>query len=410
MDLFIPEEIKTISSVLNDAGYQCYLVGGAIRNQLLGKKAKDYDLATNAKPEEVMSLFKRVIPTGIKHGTVTILIGSHGFEITTYRIDGKYSDGRRPDKIEFTPSIEEDLLRRDFTINSIAFNIHNDIMLDINRGIEDLNDNVIRAIGIPSKRFDEDALRLVRACRFASQLNFSIDKLTYIAMSKTLGKLKDVSKERISDELVKILSSNHPSIGFRHFYNCGMLEILFPNIYNSCKNDIISFNKALMDMDTIISDKPFIRFSRLLSITPNEKRLDTLKIQKLSNQFINSTLHLLKFIDTDITKIETRYQVRKFIAAVNIIDLQDLKVLWQGMQNIDKVILSSLFEKIELEITQNCAFVIKDLKITGKDLITETELFPGPQLGKVLEGLLEMVLKNPELNTHEQLITLSKDI
>lgn len=410
MELFIPDEIKTISTVLDKSGFQCYLVGGAIRNQLLGKDAKDFDLTTNAKPEEVIRLFKRVIPTGIKHGTVTILIGDYSFEITTYRIDGKYSDGRRPDKIQFTPSIREDLQRRDFTINSIAYNIEDEELLDINQGMDDLEKKIIRAIGIPSKRFDEDALRLVRACRFASQLNFTIEKVTYKAMSNTLGKLKDVSKERISEELIKILDSNHPSIAFEHFYACGMLEILFPTIDEMSKNNYNSFNKALMDLNSIKCKKPYIRFSRLLSITHESTHLKTLKDLKLSNDFINSSLHLLNFINRDISKLSSDYDIRKLISEVGIDYIDDIILIWEGMRDVDSGLLKNISNKISAEIDNKCAFKISDLKITGNDLMSELNLKPGPGIGKLLKQLLSITLEYPGLNSKEKLLNCTKEL
>ncbi len=410
MELFIPDEIKKISTVLDNSGFQCYLVGGAIRNQLLGKDAKDFDLTTNAKPEEVISLFKRVIPTGIKHGTVTILIGDHSFEITTYRIDGKYSDGRRPDKIQFTPSIKEDLLRRDFTINSIAYDIKNEDLLDINQGMDDLEKNIIRAIGIPSKRFDEDALRLVRACRFASQLNFTIEKTTYKAMSNTLGKLKDVSKERISEELIKILDSNHPSIAFEHFHECGMLEILFPTIHDVSNRDYNHFNKALLDINSINCKKPYIRFSRLLSITPESTHLKTLKDLKLSNDFINSSLHLLNFINRDLSKLSSDYDIRKLISEIGIDYIDDINTMWKGMRDVDTDLLNTISKKISVEIDNKCAFKISDLKITGNDLMSELNLKPGPGIGNILKKLLSITLEYPGLNSKEKLLNCAKEL
>lgn len=410
MELFIPKAINEINSVLHNSGFQCYLVGGAIRNQLLGKEAKDYDLTTNAKPKEIMKLFKRVIPTGIKHGTVTILIGDDSFEITTYRIDGKYTDGRRPDKIQFTPSIEEDLLRRDFTINSLAYNVEDGTILDINRGIEDLNNRTIRAIGEPTKRFDEDALRLVRACRFASQLNFVIEIDTYNAMCKTLGKLGDVSKERISDELIKILKSSHPSIAFNHFYNCGMLKILFPTINKSVEKDSFNFKKALMDIDNVNSDHIYIKMARLLSITPDSGYLQILKNLKLSNDFIKNTIHISQFVNLNIDSLSTSYEIRKFISIVGKSYINDIFTLLKAMKAIDKDKLMTLIVNVENEIESGSAFSINDMDITGKDIIRDLKIKPGPQVGKILENLFEYVLKEPQLNTKTQLLEYAHKI
>lgn len=404
MELFIPEEIKTISKTLNNSGYQCYLVGGAIRNQLLGKEAKDFDLTTDAKPETVIKLFRRVIPTGLKHGTVTILIGDNGFEITTYRIDGKYSDGRRPDKIQFTPSIEEDLLRRDFTINSLALNIQTEEILDINNGIYDLNKKTIRAIGKPSKRFDEDALRLVRACRFASQLNFTIESETYQAMSTTLGKLGAVSKERIAEELIKILKSPHPSIAFTHFYNCGMLEILFPELYSLARKDFPLFKESITDCDKIEDDNAFIRFARVLSIVKKEDQECVLKNLKLSNNFIKKTLNLLSFIDSDLNKLKEPYQARLLTSQIGVNSVEDLLKLWSGMKRVDPIQLNRAKETIREQIKNNSPFTIKDLDIDGKLLQNELNLKPGPIVGDILKKCLNYVLEDPKRNKKETLL------
>ncbi|MBN2618366.1 MAG: CCA tRNA nucleotidyltransferase [Spirochaetales bacterium] len=410
MELFIPEEIQKISSTLHNAGYECYLVGGAIRNQLLGKEAKDYDLTTNAEPNIVTKLFKKVIPTGIKHGTVTILMGNSSFEITTYRIDGKYSDGRRPDKIEFTPSIEEDLIRRDFTINSIAYNIQNKEILDINNGIEDLKNRVIRAIGDPRKRFDEDALRLVRACRFASQLNFNIDNLTYNAMSSTLEKLPDVSKERISEELMKILKSDNPSIAFHHFFNCKMLILILPEIGQITLKNPELLTKAIKDMDLMKTDKPYIKFSRLLQITPDNLHYSIMKDLKLSNDFIQKTMHIIKFLNTDISLLNTDYSIRKFISLVGMNYIDDLFIAWDGMEIYKKDSLDFIKKRITHEIELKHPFNIKDLNITGNDLIKNLNITPGPQIGKILEILLESVLESPQNNNKQQLLINAKQI
>ena len=367
-------------------------------------------MTTNAEPQVVINLFKRVIPTGIKHGTVTILMGNHAFEITTYRIDGKYSDGRRPDNIQFTPSIEEDLLRRDFTINSIAYNIKNGSILDINQGIDDLNHRIIRAIGNPAKRFDEDALRLVRACRFASQLNFTIEKETYLSMSMTLSKLDVVSKERISEELIKILTSDHPSIAFNHFYYCGMLKILFPEIYSAASDNIESFVNALKDLDTIDGKKAYIRFARLISITKQSDHYKILKDLKLSNNFIKSTIHILNFINQDLNLLDTPYKLRKFISNVGIENIEDLRNLWIGMANIDRNIINNKIQLIFEELEKNIPLSIKDLKITGNDLVTELGINPGPKLGEILNKLLIKALENPQINNKEKLLKYAKEM
>jgi tRNA nucleotidyltransferase (CCA-adding enzyme) len=190
MQIRITDDLNKIASILHTKGFCCYLVGGAVRNQLLGIEEKDYDLASDAYPEDIIRIFNKVIPTGIKHGTVTILFRGQSYEITTFRVDGKYSDGRRPDSIEFTSNIYEDLKRRDFTINSIAYDILKKKLIDPNNGLNDLKNKIIKAIGNPHERFQEDGLRPLRACRFAAQLNFKIEHETFYAIGKSTDKFR----------------------------------------------------------------------------------------------------------------------------------------------------------------------------------------------------------------------------
>ena len=210
----VPVKIKDFCSVFNKSGFSCYLVGGAVRNFIRGIKPADFDFATDALPDDIINLFKKVIPTGIEHGTVTVLYKGMQFEVTTFRIDGIYSNSRHPDRIEFSSSIYEDLERRDFTINSMAYDPVKDILLDPHDGRKDLKGRIIRAIGDPVKRFSEDGLRVLRGCRFASQLDFEIEENTLSGMREQGFRLEYISAERIRDELIKILLSEKPSKAF----------------------------------------------------------------------------------------------------------------------------------------------------------------------------------------------------
>lgn len=410
MSLYVPEDIKEIGKKLKEHGFDCYLVGGAIRNQLLNKEVKDYDLTTNAEPQEVMKLFKRVVPTGLKHGTVTILIKDQAYEITTYRIDGKYTNGRHPDRITFTPSIEEDLKRRDFTINSLALNVDTGEILDINGGLEDLENRIIRAIGEPAKRFDEDALRLVRACRFATQIHFSIEENTMKAMKTTLQKLPGVSKERISEELIKILKSDTPSMAFRLFEESGMLKILFPVIEKTNREKHEEYQFILDALDSINTEDPFLKLTVLLfNRTPEEASL-FLKELKFSNAVIKRTAAVLtwkNYLNENFTK---DYQIRQFISMAGRERIQDIHTLWLCCFSEKREEIKQLFKKIREELHSNHPFTIKELKINGNILREECGLNNGPLTGKVLSELLDMCLKNPEINNEEILIKESKQI
>ena len=209
MEIGLPEKVSSILNTLLSAGFEAYAVGGCIRDSLLGKEPKDWDITTSAKPDEVKSLFQKTIDTGIEHGTVTVVIGREGFEVTTYRIDGKYEDSRHPKEVTFTPNLLEDLKRRDFTINAMAYN-QIDGLVDAFDGIRDLKRGIVRCVGEARQRFKEDALRMMRAVRFAAQLGFSIEEDTYAAICEMSPDLKRISAERICTELVSLLVSGHP--------------------------------------------------------------------------------------------------------------------------------------------------------------------------------------------------------
>lgn len=233
----IPKELKQMNTIFKNAGYEAYLVGGAVRDVILKKEASDWDLATNAHPEDVKRLFKKVIPTGIAHGTVTVLFMNKEIEVTTYRADQGYSDGRHPDKITYAKTIEDDLSRRDFTMNAIAANLNNGKLVDPFKGKKDIKKKIIRTVGNPKDRFLEDGLRPIRALRFASQLLFCIEKDTYKAIfeKEIKDKIKSISIERFRDEFEKILKSEKPSIGLKLMEETGVLNLFIPELAE-CKN------------------------------------------------------------------------------------------------------------------------------------------------------------------------------
>ena len=226
----IPKKVDQFGRVFEEAGHSCYLVGGAVRNMVLRRTPTDFDFATDADPKKVMRLFRKVIPTGIKHGTVTVLFKGERYEVTTFRVEGAYSDSRHPDEITFTPSIEEDLARRDFTINSMAVRIPGGTLLDPFGGQQDLKAGIIRTVGAAEERFSEDALRMVRACRFAAQLQFDVDPELRGAAEKVAPNIRNVSAERIREELEKMLRTDVPSTGFLEMERTGLLELILPEL------------------------------------------------------------------------------------------------------------------------------------------------------------------------------------
>ena len=228
----IPCELQKMNSLFEAAGFEAYLVGGAVRDEIMGKGAHDWDVATNARPEDVMKIFRRVIPTGIKHGTVTVHFMKKAIEVTTFRTESDYSDGRHPDKVEYAGHIEEDLSRRDFTMNAMAASLADGHIVDPYGGADDIKARVIRAVGVPHERFMEDGLRPVRAVRFASQLGFKIEENTWAAILREdiLKKAAGISLERFRDEFCKILLSSVPSVGLKLLEESGLLKIFVPEL------------------------------------------------------------------------------------------------------------------------------------------------------------------------------------
>lgn len=268
MHISIPKHASDIIKTLSSHGYEAFVVGGCVRDSILGKEPADWDITTSALPKQVKALFPRTIDTGLKHGTVTIMMDKIGYEVTTYRIDGTYEDHRRPNDVTFTSSLREDLMRRDFTINAMAYNEEKGLV-DLFGGIQDLNDRIIRCVGNPTERFDEDALRMFRAVRFAGQLNFNIEKETLAAIEAQHAFLKDVSAERIQIELLKLLISGHPEM-IRAAYETGLTSVFLPEFDRMMEtpqnnpHHIYSVGDHTIHAVETIAPNPILRLTMLL--------------------------------------------------------------------------------------------------------------------------------------------------
>ena len=268
MHISIPKHASDIIKTLSSHGYEAFVVGGCVRDSILGKEPADWDITTSALPEQVKALFPRTIDTGLKHGTVTIMMDKIGYEVTTYRIDGTYEDHRRPNDVTFTSSLREDLMRRDFTINAMAYNEEKGLV-DLFGGIQDLNYRIIRCVGNPTERFDEDALRMFRAVRFAGQLNFNIEKETLAAIEAQHAFLKDVSAERIQIELLKLLISGHPEM-IRVAYETGLTSVFLPEFDRMIEtpqnnpHHIYSVGDHTIHAVETIAPNPILRLTMLL--------------------------------------------------------------------------------------------------------------------------------------------------
>ena len=430
----LPEEVKCIIELLNRRGHEAYAVGGAVRDTLLGRKPEDWDITTSALPDEIKSIFNRTVDTGIEHGTVTVLMKGKGFEVTTYRIDGEYLDSRHPKDIKFTRNLSEDLLRRDFTINAMAYN-DRDGLVDEYGGKEDLKDGIIRCVGDPVKRFEEDALRMLRAVRFSAQLGFDIHPDTKEAIAKLAPTIKNISAERIRDELLKLIESDNPGF-IRELYSLGLTQHFLPEFdemmecEQNSKHHMYNVGEhTIHAMENIESDR-ILRLAMLLHDMgkPSTKSKDEeghhhfYNHQIIGAQMANKTLRDLK-MDNDTRKQVVRLVryhderpvlkeriVRKCIVEIgldafpNIFAVKRADTLAQSdYKREEKLQYIEDFESMYNDIVaKGQCLRITDMKISGKDLI-DMGAKQGPSIGELLQELFEDVLNNPSHNNEEYL-------
>lgn len=443
MNIYIPNEVKFIIDTFYNNGFEAFMVGGCVRDSILNSSPKDYDIATSAKPEDTLSIFEKTIPTGIKHGTVTVLINNNSYEVTTYRTDGNYLDNRRPSCVNFVTDIKEDLSRRDFTINALAYN-KSIGLIDYFNGINDISKKLIRCVGDADKRFKEDALRMLRAIRFSCQLNFKIEEATLNAIIKNSKLINNISRERIRDELCKILTSNNASEGINTLQKSGLLSEILPEI-NSLVNFSplsINHNRNIFDHTlNVISKTNNNLILRLSALLHDVGKLNTLTLQddgiyrfpnhnvegakiskeilrnlRFDNYTINSVSKLIEHhLVLKVNYIPTRYEIKKLLLEVGediiylLFDLQsaDIRSLDNPKPFLKKVdyikdTVSDILKKRE-------PLYIRNLDINGEILLEELNLSSGKIVGEILKYLLEKVLENPSLNKKETLILLSNN-
>jgi len=441
--------LKELAILFNNNGKEIYLVGGAVRDMLRGKKIHDWDLATNALPEEVTDIVRKVkgkvIPTGIKHGTVTVLYKNQSAEITTFRTEADYSDGRRPDSIFYAATIEEDLSRRDFTMNAIALKLPECKIADPFGGAKDIKAGVIRCVGDASERFSEDGLRPLRAVRFASQLGFEIEKSTLDAIPGTLEICAKVSWERVRDEIDKILGSPLPSRALQLMEETGLLTLFLSELAN-CRGieqkgyhhfDVLDHSLYACDYSAIKEYSLELRLAALFHDVgkPSVRNLDESGIwtfhrhEEVSAQMCRTLMTRLKYSNAMIDKVchlisvhmfqysdnWTDSAVRRFIARIGESNLEDIYRLrrcdvygFSGKEP-DYRNLALLIERVNGILSQGRAFSIKDLAVTGNDLI-EIGIPSGIKMGIILKELLETVLDDPEQNTRGTLLEIAERI
>ena len=439
----IPSAVKEFADIVFKAGYEIYLVGGAVRNLKRGLPPDDYDFTTNATPQQITSIFKKVIPTGIEHGTVTVLFKGNSFEVTTYRMDGKYSNFRHPDSITYCNDIYEDLKRRDFTINAMAIDVRNGKLIDVHGGMEDLKKGIVRAIGNPDERFAEDGLRILRACRFAAQLDFQIEPVTLQGMIHNRDHLENISKERIRDELLKTMAADHPSTAFLYMQKTEILEYVLPELLEGVgieqrdRHQFDVFHHALYSCDFMEKD-PVLRMAALLHDIGKprcykvrdgvntfyghenvgaEMAHEILKRLKFSKADENRICHLIKNHMFHYTEDWTDGAVRRFIARVGLENLSDLfKLRFADRAGAagDKTFACTpediaLSRRVDAIVKETPALTLKDLAVNGQMLLKEAGIPKGPSMGLVLDYLLEAVMDDPAMNTKEALLNLGKN-
>lgn len=439
----IPEKAKYIIDVLEDAGYEAYVVGGCVRDSILGREPQDWDITTSALPLRVKELFRRTIDTGLQHGTVTVMQGEEGFEVTTYRIDGEYEDGRHPKDVTFTPNLEEDLLRRDFTINAMAYNDRRGLV-DLYDGIGDIERKIIRCVGDPNARFSEDALRMLRAVRFSAQLGYTIEPATREAITKLAPTLEKISAERIRTELVKLLVSNNP-YELKEAYETGMTAVFLPEFDRAMqteqnhKHHCYSVGEHILHAIEEVEATQVLRMAMLLhdigkpdTLTVDESGIThfhghvqkseemakvILRRLKFDNDSIDKICRLVRFHDYGMGIVPDEKIVRR---AVNKIG-EDIFPMFLQVGRADIMAQSDyeresklanndswgkMYDKI---MEENQCVSLKTLKINGRTLI-EMGVKPGPELGRILNTLLEEVLDNPSGNDEEWLKNRAQEI
>lgn len=440
MRIQLPEKVNFIIDTITNAGFEAYAVGGCIRDSILGRTPNDWDVTTSATPEQVKALFRRSIDTGIQHGTVTVMLDKEGFEVTTYRIDGEYEDSRHPKEVIFTPNLVEDLKRRDFTINAMAYNEEAGLV-DIFGGLEDIERGVIRCVGEARERFTEDALRMLRAIRFSAQLGYTIEEKTGAAIRELAGNLSHISAERIREELTKLLESPHPEY-LEVAYETGVTAVVLPE-FDKCMQTEQKHPHHCMDVGhhtlcalTHVAPKKELRLAMLLH---DVGKPETLEVDeggithfhghpKVSAEMTREILRRLRFDNDTVSTVSrlveyhdygngTMPDMRMVRRAVNKIG-EDIFPLLLQVRLADTMAQSDYLRQEKLAslagwnrlyeeiLAQKQCLSLKTLAVTGSDLIA-AGMKPGKELGEVLKSLLDHVLDQPQDNQKELLLALA---
>lgn len=440
MKIELPRKVVLIIKNLQRHGYDAYAVGGCVRDSILNRKPEDWDITTSAKPEQVKRIFRRTVDTGIEHGTVTVLIGKDGFEVTTYRVDGLYEDGRHPKEVTFTSQLEEDLKRRDFTINAMAYN-DDERLVDAFGGMRDLNYHLIRCVGDPKERFSEDALRILRAVRFSAQLAFPIEPETAEAIKSLAPNLEKISAERIQAELVKMLVSDHPE-RIQDACELGITKVVLPEWDDMVgvkqntphhKYDVAAH--TVHALQNVKNDKVlrltmlFHDMGKPVMKTTDENGRDHFKGHAIaSEQIAKTVMKRLKFDNDTIRKVTklvayhdyrmepTGPNVRRAMNEIGVelfpyylaVRLADTKAQssYERRGKLENII--QIRELYRNALRNKECVTLKDLAVTGTDLIN-LGIAPGKELGTLLNELLDIVIEDPAWNQKEKLCDYVKE-
>ncbi|MGN0403329.1 MAG: CCA tRNA nucleotidyltransferase [Acetatifactor sp.] len=443
MRIQVPRKAEYIIDTLTKAGFEAFAVGGCVRDSLLGRVPQDWDITTSARPEQVKALFPRTIDTGLQHGTVTVMQDKEGFEVTTYRIDGEYEDSRHPREVTFTSKLEEDLKRRDFTMNAMAYNEEQGLV-DLFGGMEDMKAGIIRCVGNPRERFEEDALRMLRAIRFSAQLGYFIEEDTAEAIRQLAGTLSKISAERIQTELVKILVSQHPDY-LRQAYEMGITGVFLPEFDRAMETEQnhphhrYSVGEHTLHSLTEVRADKVLRISVLLhdiakpeTLTVDEKGITHFYGHAAkSAEMAKGILRRLKFDNDTIDRVRCLVMYHDY---GNDVD-PDMRIVRRAVNKIGEKAFPDLFEikaadlagqsdyqRLEKEqrlqkwqdlyaemLERHQCVSLKNLAVTGSDLIA-AGMKPGRELGEVLQKLLELVLDDPSCNTAERLLREAQNL
>ncbi|MBI5514351.1 MAG: CCA tRNA nucleotidyltransferase [Deltaproteobacteria bacterium] len=440
----IPSAVKDLCGRLASRGHGSWIVGGCVRDHLLGRAVNDWDLCTTARPRELLEVFPRAVPTGIDHGTLTVVVDRVPYEVTTLRGEGTYTDGRRPDRVYFLDDVTQDLARRDFTVNAIAYDPLGGVLVDPFGGRQDLEDGVLRAVGDPFTRFSEDGLRILRGARFVATLGFELDPATEAAMERALPVFRKVSAERVRDEWCKTFKAPQPSRAFEVMRRRGILAVTCPPLLEAvgCAQgdgrayDVWTHTMRAVDAcpkDTVLRTAAVfhdVGKARTRAVDPATGAVtfpshelvgasladQWLQDYRYSNDERQRVVHLIRHHRVGYQPSWSDGAVRRYVRAVGLEALKDLAALWAADARArgpdpdpDLAVQRALLERVEAVLERGRVLGPRDLAVDGTALMKDLGLKPSKQLGELLAQLLERAMDDPSVNTREGLLALARE-